>query len=355
MAVAPPPPAPEPAPPPEPPKPSMLDMEKSLAATVVGALNAHDPKKYAESFATDGVSMMPGMPELKGRDEIAAGAQKLFDAFPDFKVATVRSFAKGDVVFHEWVMNATNKGEFMGMKASNKPVGMRGITVVAITPDGLAKSEHRYFDMGTTMAQVTGKGPARPIPAMPTGDSEWHVAKGTPEEDKAADLLKGMYGAFEKKSEADFLGPMDDKVTWSDLSQPKDMSGKAEGKKFFATFTKAFADVKMSGDPIIAVDDFIVAEGTMNATHAGQLGPLKPTRKPVTLHAVDVVQVKDGKIVMGTTYANSMEIMAQEGLLPKPKPAKAEGDKKPAGDKGDKKPSADAAKKGDTKPASDKK
>jgi hypothetical protein len=166
-----------------------------------------------------------------------------------------------------------------------------------------------------------------------------------------------MYGAFEKKSDADFLAPMDDKATWSDLSQPKDMTGKAEGKKFFATFSKAFSDIKMVPDPIIAVDDYIVAEGTMTATHSGPLGPLKATKKPVTLHALDVVKLKDGKIVSGTTYSNSMEILAQEGLLPKPKPAKADadkGDKKPAADKGDKKPAADKEKKGDTKPASDK-
>src|SRR5262249_14300135 len=150
--------------------------------------------------------------------------------------------------------------------------------------------------------------------------------------DKAAEPLKGLYRAFEKKAEADFLGPMDDKATWSDLSQPKDMTGKADGKKFFATFTKAFTDIKMTADPIIAVNDFIVAEGTMPATHSGQLGPLKPTKKPVTLHAVDVVKVKDGKIQSGTTYSNSMEILAQEGLLPKPKAAKAD-DKNPAGDK----------------------
>lgn len=152
---------------------------------------------------------------------------------------------------------------------------------------------------------------------------------------------------------------MNEKAPWSDVSAPKDMAGKADAKKFFAMFTKAFPDAKMTPDPIIAADDYLVAECAMNATHAGQLGPLKPTKKPVTLHSVDVAKVKDGKIVSGTTYQNSMEIMAQEGLLPKPKPAKADAQKKPAGDKADKKPSdkpsADKDMKGDTKPASDKK
>jgi steroid delta-isomerase-like uncharacterized protein len=337
----------------------MLELQKGTTQTVVAALNGHDAKKFAETFAPDGVSVIVGSPEVKGREAIAAEAQKMFDAFPDFKVSIARSFSKGDVMVHEWVMSGTQKGEFFGNKASNKPVGLRGATVVVLNADGLAKSEHRYIDVNTLMSQIGAmKAPSRPIPAMPSGDPEWHAAKGTPEEDKAADLLKGFYGAFEKKSEADFLGAMDEKASWSDLSQPKDMTAKADGKKFFATFTKAFSDVKMVADPIIAVDDYVVAEETLNATHSGPLGPLKPTKKPVTLHALDVMKVKDGKIVSGTTYQNGMELPAQEGLGPKPKPAKAEGDKKPAdkpaADKGDKKPAADKEKKGDTKPASDK-
>jgi steroid delta-isomerase-like uncharacterized protein len=337
----------------------MLEMQKQGAQTVMAAMNAHDAKKFAESFTPDAVSVTPGGPELKGREAIQADVQKFFDGFPDVKMSIVRSFSKGEVVVHEWVMNGTQKGEINGIKASNKPVGVRGATIVWVSPDGLAKQEHRLFDVNTLMAQVGAmKAPSRPIPAMPTGEPEWHAAKGTPEEDKAADVLKGLYASFEKKSEADFLGAMDEKATWSDLTQPKDMTGKADGKKFFATFTKAFTDIKMSADPIIAVDDYIVAEGTLTATHSGPLGPLKPTKKPVNLHALDVVKVKDGKIVSGTTYSNGMEILAQEGLLPKPKPAKADADKKagdkPAADKGDKKPEADKEKKGDTKPASDK-
>ncbi len=355
VAVAPPPPEPAPAPTAaEPPKMSMLDLEKQGSQAMFAAFNAHDAKKVSEGYTADAVSVMAGMPEAKGREAIAAETQKLFDGFPDFKVGPVRSFSKGDVIIHEWVMNGTQKGEFMGVKASNKPVGVRGSTVLWITADGLVKQEHRYFDATTLMAQIGAvKAPARPVPAMPSGEPEWHAAKGTPEEDKAADVLKAFYASFEKKSDADFLGAMDDKVAWSDVTAPKDMTGKADAKKFFGMFTKAFPDTKMTADPIIAVDDYLVAECTMTATHAGQFGPLKATKKPVTLHSVDVAKVKDGKIQSGTTYANSMEIMAQEGLLPKAKPAKA--DAKPAVDKGDKKPSADKDKKGDTKPASDKK
>ena len=55
-----------------------------------------------------------------------------------------------------------------------------------------------------------------------------------------------MFGAFEKKSDADFMGGASDDITWDDMTQPETMKGKAAGKKYFAEMTKAFPDVKVS-------------------------------------------------------------------------------------------------------------
>jgi hypothetical protein len=64
-----------------------------------------------------------------------------------------------------------------------------------------------------------------------------------------------------------------------------------------------------------------------------------PTKKPVTAHGLDIMVVKDGKLASGSTYSNSLELLGQEGPLPKPE---ADGDNKAAARK-------------ETKPASDKK
>jgi steroid delta-isomerase-like uncharacterized protein len=326
--------------------------------TGIAALNAHDAKKLAELYAPDATVTIVGMGEpLKGREAIQAEIQKTFDGFPDFKYAVTRVFVKNDVLVDEWVVTGTQKAEFNGVKASNKAIGLRGAAVFRFNADGLVTDEHRYFDGGTLMSQLGQmKMPSRPPAALPSGEPSWHVAKGTPEEDKQLDLAKTMYGAFEKKSEADFIGNMDDKVTWSDISQPKDMSGKPAAKQFFGMFTKAFTDIKQSFDPFFAVDEFVVSEGTINATHSGPLGPIKATKKPVTLHGIDIMVVKDGKVQSGTSYANNMELLGQEGLLPKPKAAKPEGDKKAEGDKkGDKDKKEGDKKGGDKKPEGDKK
>jgi steroid delta-isomerase-like uncharacterized protein len=322
--ATPPPPDPVP-PPPEPPKPSLLELEKQAMRTGLEALNAHEAAKFAETFAPDGVSVTFGAAESKGREAIASDIQKFFDAFPDFKLAETNIFAKGEVVVAEWVMNGTHKGEFMGVKATGKPVGLRGATVAWLTPDGLVKQAHRYMDGATLMGQIgQSKAPVRPVPALPTGDPTWHVASGTPEEEKQTEAIKGMYSAFENKAEADFLAVMAENAVWRDVTMPKDAAGKAEAKKGFQTFTKAFPDGKLTVDLIFSADEFTIAETTMSGTHSGPLGPIKATKKPVTLHGLDVHTVREGKIQSANGYGNSVEFLAQAGLLPKPKAAKSD-------------------------------
>jgi steroid delta-isomerase-like uncharacterized protein len=336
-----------PAPAPEPPKPSLLELQKQSVTARVSALNAHESAKFAETFTPDGIAITYGGSEGRGREAIASDIQKFFDAFPDFKLAESHVFVKGDTVVLEWVMNGTHRGEFMGIKPTNKSVGIRGATILWVTPDGLVKQEHRYMDAAAIMAQLgQSKVPARAAQALPSGEPTWHVAKGTPEEDKQSELAKSMYAAFDKKSEADFLGALAENATWSDIAMPKDINGKADAKKLFQGFTKAFPDSKMTLDVIFSVDEYTVAESTMTGTNNGPLGPLKATKKPVTVHSLDVVTIKDGKVQSGTSYSNSFEMLAQAGLLPKPKAAKTDPkaeEKKPVTDKGGEKKGAERA------------
>jgi uncharacterized protein (TIGR02246 family) len=327
-----------------------MELEKKSMADALAGLNGHDAKKFTDGFTPDATLTVYGEGEFKGREGIASEIEPWFKAIPDFKIAVTRVFAKGEVVVSEWVVTGTNTGELMGEKPTKKAVGFKGVSVNWFTPEGLVKQEHRYFDMTTVMGQLgKAKGaPVRPVAAAPTGEPEVHAAKGTPEEDKTVETAKGVYAAFEKKAEADFLGASDDKVVWSDVMAPKD-TGKAEMKKFFQSYTKAIPDVKISADNIWGIDNFAVAEFTMSGTQSGALGPLKPSKIPLAFHGVDIVELKDGKAVKGATYGNGFEILGQRNLLPKPKAPAA--DKAKADDK-DKK---DAPKKDEKKEAGAKK
>jgi steroid delta-isomerase-like uncharacterized protein len=329
--------------------PSLAELQRKTSEGLNQALNAHDAKKVASFYTENAVVKMAGAPEMMGRDAIAADWQKRFDATPTAKSMASRVFVKGDVVVVEWTWAGTHSGEMMGVKATEKPVGAMGADVMWFSPDGLIKEQHVYMDMGTIMSQIgVSKAKGRPVPALPTGAPAIVVSTNSADETKNVDAATKMFGAFEKKSDADFMGGASDDITWDDMTQPETMKGKAAGKKYFAAMTTAFPDVKATTQNAWGVGDFVIAEGTLSGTHKAAFYGIQPTKKQISLHGLDIIQFKDGKIVSGRSYGNGAEMMMQLGLMPMPGAAAA----KAAPAKTDAKPATPAtAPKTDAKPA----
>ena len=310
----------------------MQDMQKSLIGAVASAMNAHDPAKVGASYADDATVTMAGVPNITGKEAIQADLKKLIDGFPNMKFGFSRVWAKNDVLVSEWVVNATHTGDVMGMKPTEKPIGYAGVSVAWVNADGKIKEEHRYDDFAQVLAQI-GAGPkgmkARAISAVPTA-VEWHWAKGTPEEGKQADGMKVAIAAFQAKDDKAFAESIAEDVTWDDNMAPVALKGRAEAMKMFKAFTTAFPDVKVQVTNAWGIDDFAIAEVTVTGTQKAAFMSVPATKKPVTLHWVDIVQSKDTKGAHGWGYGNSMEMMAQLGLMKPPGGDKpATGDKKP--------------------------
>ena len=147
-------------------KPTMMELQTKANKASIEAWNSHDPKKVAALFAADGVLKVPGMPDAKGTDAITTNAQMAFAAFPDFKAAYSNIIAKGNVQILEWTITGTNSGEWMGRKATGRPMGINGVSVTTFNDEGLIKEEHRYFDAPTISSQLDAKakdGTFRPV------------------------------------------------------------------------------------------------------------------------------------------------------------------------------------------------
>jgi hypothetical protein len=95
-------------------------------------------------------------------------------------------------------------------------------------------------------------------------------------------------------------------------------------------FMKAFPDAKLEGKNVWGFGNFIVAEAVMTGTQKGDLPGIKATKKPVTLHSVDIFEVKDGKLVSGVSYANGLQMAMQLGLVKDPAAKPAAAPAKPA-------------------------
>lgn len=325
--VTPPPPTPvaevKPPPPvetakPAPAKPSLAEMQKLGLMTALEGLNSHDPKKFASVYAENAVISVAGLNEVNGREAIAANMTEWFETFKDVKLGFSRVWVKGEHMVLEWVINGKHHGELFGVKGTEQPIGHYGLSIVTFDKDGKVASEHRYGELGAVMTQIGGKNAkaakARPIPPVPAGP-ETIPGKGTPEEEKNVDAVKALFAGLEGKKEADFLGALHDDIEHDGLLHLETTKGKAEAKKFFSSFTTAFPDAKFEVTKAHAIGDYAIVESTMKGTQKGALGAIPATKKPVAIHLVDVVKIKDGKIARVWTYQNSVELQQQLGLF----------------------------------------
>jgi steroid delta-isomerase-like uncharacterized protein len=308
------PPTPTPAPTetakaPEAPKPSFAELQKTALVSAAMALNGHDAKKVSDAYTDDAVISVAGLNDLSGKAQIQSNMQEWFDTFSKVKVGWSRVWTKSDTMVLEWVLNGTHTGELFGVKGTDQPIGHMGLSILTFDQDGHVKAEHRYGDLGTVMGQVTGKG-AKPIPQLPAAP-EMIPSTGAPDEDAKADLAKSVYAALEKKSEADFLGKLSDDIEYE--GHLGSVKGKADAKKFFATFTKAFPDAKFEVSSSWGFGDYAIVEYTLRATHKAPIMGLAATNRKVIVHAVDVYKTKDGKVVKAQTYSNGLELMNQLG------------------------------------------
>ncbi|MBK6692057.1 MAG: ester cyclase [Myxococcales bacterium] len=343
------------------PKPTMAELQAATGKATMEAMATKDAKKFAATFAEDGVWNMVGVGEMKGRAEIEKQIQGWFDGFKDMKFGFSRSWSKGDMAAFEWGWTGTHSAEFMGMKATEKPAGAMGVSLVWFNPDGTVKRNNHYVDTSTIMTQLTGKGKARPVPTLAANMDSW-AAKGTPEEDKNVEAWKTMMNGFAGKKEADFLATVSDDIEWSDMAAPESHKGKADAKKAYQMMSKAFPDAKFTPTASMGVGDMAIVEYTMSGTHKGALMGKPATNKPVNAHGIAIVQIKDGKVAKGWDYMNSMEMAMQLGWVKAPTAAKTDAKpgeaKKPEAKPGDaKKPEAKPAdaKKPEAKPADTKK
>jgi ketosteroid isomerase-like protein len=212
----------------------------------------------------------------------------------------------------EWVVTGTNTGDMPMMKATKRPFGVHGVSIVTFADSGLIKEEHRYFDMPTQMLQLDAKakkGTFRPIAEQPTDKPAMLAPAGNDGEKKNLEVANAVYDAIDTHKVDDVLKFMSPDLEGDDYTEPAPRKGTKSVKEYLGVFFKAMPDLKQDRNAQIAAGDLVVTEGVMHGTLKGNLGPLKATKKPISLHFVDIVQVKDGKFVHLTTYANSMEMM----------------------------------------------
>jgi len=300
------------------PKPKPDEIITKTIKAAVSAWNAHDAAKVVANYEPTGKLVIPGLPEMSGKDGLMTEAKNNFTAYSDFKVAVTRVFIKGNVAAFEWVVTGKNDGPMMGQKASGRQMGVAGASVATFDDDGLMKEEHRYFDLPTLQSQLDPKAKAGTFRApmtLPTAAMDIHVAKGTPDEAKTVDQGNAILKADESKDDKALMATVTDDYVWEDYSSAAPIKT-ADLKNVMGTYNKAFPDFTLPTTWTWGIDGFFVTEATFVGTQKGPMGTIKASNKPVKMRMLDIQLLKDGKASKEWSYSNSAEMLIQIGAMP---------------------------------------
>ena len=113
--------------------------------------------------------------------------------------------------------------------------------------------------------------------------------------------------AFDELHDPDFVN----------LSAPPGGPDDREGAKLYLKgLAEAFPDAQYTIDDMIAEGDRVVTKKTFTATNTGEFAGIPATGKRVTLQFVDIMRVRDGKIVEHWLCLDQLSWLQQLGLAP---------------------------------------
>jgi steroid delta-isomerase-like uncharacterized protein len=95
--------------------------------------------------------------------------------------------------------------------------------------------------------------------------------------------------------------------------------GQAQGpegyRTFFSAMTKAFPDLKVGLETMLADEDSIGFAYTLSGTHEGPLMGIPPTGKKVSIRGVQISKFRDGKMVERWGSSDELGMLQQLGVL----------------------------------------
>jgi predicted ester cyclase len=87
-------------------------------------------------------------------------------------------------------------------------------------------------------------------------------------------------------------------------------------KQFLSMYLTAFPDAQFTIEDLIAEGDKVVVRETFRGTHQGDLMGIPPTGKQVTVSAIVIVRIVNGKAVEGWQNGDTLGTLQQLGVVP---------------------------------------
>jgi len=286
----------------------------------VSALGSPNFSTLGARVDDDAHLAFPGTDDAHGRDPIVHAHDVLLGAFDGRKVVATRIWRTNSEQTVEWTLTGVQARDWMGVKASQKPVTVRGITLIWTKDDGSITDLHVYFDVAAVKAQL-GVGPKELVAAATRSDAASDA--GTPatpliveqaasaaEESNVA-VARAALDALESSNLKAYQDAMADDVEVHTLERGQPSRGKGDAIAYFKAMHKAIGQLDTTVTDAWGVGTFAVLEYTIAGEQLGALGWIPAQHeRTIRLHIVDVVEVVGGKIAQIWRYDNPSEVVA---------------------------------------------
>ena len=99
----------------------------------------------------------------------------------------------------------------------------------------------------------------------------------------------------------------------------EDVQGLKATKRYMDEIFTAFPDIHMKLDDAVAEGDKVAVRFTVTGTHKGKFMSAPATNKKMTMWSIQIDRIANGKFVEGWERTDTLGLMQQLGLIPKPK------------------------------------
>jgi hypothetical protein len=285
--------------------------ERGVAEAYAAALSTPGFAQLGPLLDEDAHFSFPGADDARGRSQVVHAHDNLFGAFDQRRFFTTRVLRTASEQTTEWTMAGTQARDWMRVAATQKPVSIRGLTLLWTKDDGAILDVHVYFDVAAVKAQLgaapKGLAPIAP-PTVPTDPPQ--IIDQTGKEADNVGTARTALDAFEK-NEGMYLGALTDDVEVHSLERAEPTHTKDEAHAYYKAMHKAIAQLDTTIDNGWNVAQFAVVEYTIAGEQLGPIGWV-PAQKDavIRLHLVDVDELENGRIARIWRYDNPGEIAA---------------------------------------------
>jgi steroid delta-isomerase-like uncharacterized protein len=132
------------------------------------------------------------------------------------------------------------------------------------------------------------------------------------------EFAKEQIAALNARDLDSYLSRIDESyVGESEMGGP--VLGREGARQNLETILRAFPDLKLEVEEIVANGNTVVTRLRMLATHKGAYAGIAATNKSIVLEACNIAEVRNGKSVRGRLYADNAKLLQQLGVLSLPR------------------------------------